>query len=273
MNGMSKVEHFPQHSQDSELQPLVRRNDVWSPLGYDTKIDVFKFLRPYDIRKLCVYVNKSWASFCVDNEKYIPCPAPLCTVKQFPKTPNLLSSSELEAKRQRRQQARHRLILSSLALLAVLLTTWSCIVYLIVKINNQSEEDCTDDLLAFCPLMVLSLLMTYRYMKDCCYYNEEDPTDDLLALCFFMVLSLSKTYRYLTDCYHDECCMPRMPWGAGLWGYGKLSLNKTAIYSPSEQICYRNFRQPHRKKPQTKATSLVRLAVFPARFMLCVSEL
>ncbi|KAI1705229.1 hypothetical protein Ddc_15826 [Ditylenchus destructor] len=69
---------------NAEVSPLVLRNDVWSPLGYDTKIDVFKFLRPYDIRKFCVYVNKSWASFCIENQNYIPHPrfVPRRTVEQ-----------------------------------------------------------------------------------------------------------------------------------------------------------------------------------------------
>ncbi|KAI1705225.1 hypothetical protein Ddc_15822 [Ditylenchus destructor] len=223
MNGVLEVIHFLQHSQDSEHQPdsevssLVLRNDVWSPLGYDTKIDVFKFLRPYDIRKFCVYVNKSWASFCIENKRYIPRPVHLRTVDQrFCIEENLAYEqrivdeytnrrNDLRQKAKIEQQARHRFLLFRRAFSIILLATWTCIVYLTVRINNQSEED---------------------------------PTDDLLALCFFVVLSLSKTYRCLTHCYHDECRMPYI----GLWGYGELSLNKTAIYSPSEQICSRNFR-------------------------------
>ncbi|KAI1708061.1 hypothetical protein Ddc_14531 [Ditylenchus destructor] len=158
------MEHFPQHSQDSEHQPLARKNDVWSPLGYDTKIDVFKFLRPYDIRKFCVYVNKSWASFCVDNKKYLPRPVPLRTVEQrfcsdeyqaFEQR-NIVRRSasfdvESEKRRQQwRRQARCRFLLFCLAYSTILLATWTCIVYLIVRINNQSEEDPTDDLLALC---------------------------------------------------------------------------------------------------------------------------
>ncbi|KAI1708063.1 hypothetical protein Ddc_14534 [Ditylenchus destructor] len=187
MNIMSKVEHFPQHSeQDPAHQPLVRRNDVWSPLGYDTKIDVFKFLRPYDIRKFCVYVNKSWTSFCVENKRYIPHPRvlPPRTVEQrFSIDENqayeqrifdentIRINAERQKRQQKRQQARHRLFLSSLPFSAILLATWSCILYLTIRINNQTEED---------------------------------STNDLLALCLFMVLSLSKSWRYLTDCYHDE---------------------------------------------------------------------
>ncbi|KAI1705230.1 hypothetical protein Ddc_15827 [Ditylenchus destructor] len=190
MNGMPEMEHFPQHSQDSEDHPLVRKTDVWSPLSYYTKIDVFKFLRPYDIRKFCVYVNKSWASFCVENQNYIPHPrfVPPRTVEQrFCIDENLAFEQRIideytirrNAERQkemnveRDQQKAKKSFLFRCAFSAILLATWTCIVCLIVRINNQSEEDSTDDLLAFCPLMVLSLTMTYRYMKDCCYYNGD----------------------------------------------------------------------------------------------------
>ncbi|KAI1705231.1 hypothetical protein Ddc_15828 [Ditylenchus destructor] len=170
-------------SQDSEDQPLVRKNDVWSPLGYDTKIDVFKFLRPYDIRKFCVYVNKSWASFCIENQNYIPHPrfVPRRTVEQRICIDENLAfeqriideyTNRRNAERRDQQKAKKSFLFRR-AFSAILLATWTCIVCLTVRINNQSEEDSTDDLLAFCPLMVLSLTMTYRYMKDCCYYNGD----------------------------------------------------------------------------------------------------
>ena len=71
---MSKIEHLQQDSEDSELKALVQRKDVWEPLGPYAKIDVFKFLRPYDIRKFCVFVNKNWLNFCVDNQRLLPRP-------------------------------------------------------------------------------------------------------------------------------------------------------------------------------------------------------
>ncbi|KAI1699055.1 hypothetical protein DdX_17574 [Ditylenchus destructor] len=209
MNGMSEIEHFPQHSLDSEVGPLVRKSDVWSPLGYDTKIDVFKFLRPYDIRKFCVYVNKSWAFFCVENQRYIPRPrsGPRRTVDER------YCIDENQAFGQRIiDDYTHKLFLSCLTFSTILLATWSCIVYLIVRINNQSEENPTDDLLALCPFMVLSLVKTYRCVKDvvktgrcvkdCCYYDNmkhKQRRHWLIWLCFRLILvlaALSFTYLF-----------------------------------------------------------------------------
>ncbi|KAI1699287.1 hypothetical protein DdX_17416 [Ditylenchus destructor] len=186
MNGMSEMEHFPQHSLDSEVGPLVRKSDVWSPLGYDTKIDVFKFLRPYDIRKFCVYVNKSWAFFCVENQRYIPHPRSVprriveerfCIDEKQAYEQRIVDeniqrmNARRQELRQERRQTRRILFLWCLTFLIMLLPTWSCIVYLIVRINTQSEEGPTDDLLALCPFMVLSLVISYLGLKACCMHN------------------------------------------------------------------------------------------------------
>ncbi|KAI1695520.1 hypothetical protein DdX_19537 [Ditylenchus destructor] len=191
MNGMSKMEHFPQHSLDSEVGPLVRKSDVWSPLGCDTKIDVFKFLRPYDIRKFCVYVNKSWAFFCVDYQSYIPHPRSvpertvdqrICFEENQAFAQRIIDENEIaekiyrrDAERQKRQRRRDacRLPFLSCLTFSPMLVTWFCIVYLTVRIRNQSEDDPTDDLLALCPFMVLDFVLTYHYVIYL-YYDDGD---------------------------------------------------------------------------------------------------
>ncbi|KAI1708060.1 t-box domain-containing protein [Ditylenchus destructor] len=167
----------------NEVNPLVRRNDVWSPLGYDTKIDVFKFLRPYDIRKFCVYVNKSWASFCVENQSYIPHPRfelprtveqRICFDENQAFEQRIIDeyTIRINAERQKQQQARRRFFLFCLAFSAILLATWTCNICLTVRISNQLEEDPTDDLLALCAFMMLGLFMTFLCLKDYRYESN-----------------------------------------------------------------------------------------------------
>ncbi|KAI1708049.1 hypothetical protein Ddc_14519 [Ditylenchus destructor] len=175
MNGMSIMDHFPQHAQGSELQPLVLRNDVWSPLGYDTKIDVFKFLRAYDIKKHCIYVNKSWSSFCFKNQNYLPRqrPVPLRTVEQS------ACSDEIKAFDQRivdnyienvkwtkRYERREKCKICSLFLTfsTLLLSGGLSAAFLVIRIRGDASP--VDDLLLQLIFMVLSIMITWPLEPD-----------------------------------------------------------------------------------------------------------
>ncbi|KAI1713815.1 hypothetical protein Ddc_11707 [Ditylenchus destructor] len=178
---MSKPEHFPQHSQDSEHQPLAKvRKDVWAPLGYDTKIDVFKFLRPYDIRKFCVNVNKYWLEFCIENRNYLPTPGiafrrtveqRICSDEMQDFDQRIIDEwlekreknrERREVERRVRQQIRRRTRSFYLIFSAMLLVSWSCIAYLTVRINHQSKKHATDDLVALLFFLVIGFMMTHQ---------------------------------------------------------------------------------------------------------------
>ncbi|KAI1699283.1 hypothetical protein DdX_17412 [Ditylenchus destructor] len=113
----------------------------------------------------------------------------------------------MNAERQKRRQERHRRFLWCLTFSTMLLPTWSCIVYLTVRINNQAEDDPTDDLLALCPFMVLSLVKTYRCVIGHWYYNDMDYMQKrrhwFVCLCFrlifvFAVLGFTYSMPHLT---------------------------------------------------------------------------
>ncbi|KAI1715089.1 hypothetical protein DdX_08372 [Ditylenchus destructor] len=82
--GKSQRGNIPQNPPDPEYnaEPLVPRKDVWAGLGSDIQIDVFKFLRPYDVGKFCVNVNRNWLKFCVENRHYLPRPRILPRIDQ-----------------------------------------------------------------------------------------------------------------------------------------------------------------------------------------------
>ncbi|KAI1693945.1 hypothetical protein DdX_20369 [Ditylenchus destructor] len=72
--GKSQRDNIPQNHPEYNPEPLVPRKDVWTGLGSDIQIDVFRFLRPYDVRKFCVKVNRNGLKFCVENRQYLPRP-------------------------------------------------------------------------------------------------------------------------------------------------------------------------------------------------------
>ncbi|KAI1706239.1 hypothetical protein Ddc_15383 [Ditylenchus destructor] len=176
------METSPQHSRDPEvLRPLVQRRDVWAPLAYDTKIHVFKFLRPYDIRKFCVYVNKNWLKFCIDNQNYLPRPRIILryTVERDNCCDEITAfeqriideykKREEDVKRSKREvnrRIRYFYLTSSVLILA----GWMSAAFLVTRIRGVASSD---DVLLLTIFTVFSVMVTRPLTPPgyYCYYS------------------------------------------------------------------------------------------------------